>query len=301
MSTSTPVTDPYASRIGAEPEILPRRSPVVWGDAPGPLSTEQVAGFDRDGYVVLPDLLDAGTVDVLLAEVQRLASEPSLAGSELIVREPSSDQLRSVFDVHSISPVFADLTADRRLADVARQLLADEVYIHQSRINVKLGHVGRDFPWHSDFETWHTEDGMPDMRAVSALVALTPNETWNGPLLVIGGSHRWFVSCAGRTPDGHYRTSLRWQEYGVPDPDSLDWLNGRGELDAFTGGAGSVLFFDCNLMHGSPSNISPEPRTNAFLVYNAVSNALVEPFGGTTPRPDHIAKREVRTLGTRPS
>jgi ectoine hydroxylase len=297
MSPTATTADPYASRVGDEAEIRPRTSPVVWGSTQGPLGADRLQGFRDDGYLVLRDHLDPGTVRRLLDEVHRLAAAPELQGSELIVREPSSDELRSVFDVCEISPLFGELAADDRLAGVARQLLGDDVYIHQSRINVKLGHVGRDFPWHSDFETWHTEDGMPEPRAVSALVALTPNETWNGPLLVIGGSHHWYVSCAGQTPDGNYRTSLRWQEYGVPDRDSLDWLNDRGRLDAFTGGAGSVLFFDCNLMHGSPSNISPEARSNAFLVYNAVSNAVVEPFGGRAPRPDHIAKRQVRPLG----
>lgn len=300
MSDTTAVRDRYRSRYGAEPEIVERAAPAPWGTGPGPLTAEQLDGFARDGYLVLRDQLDATTVATLVDDVRRLAADTELTGSDLMIREPGSDELRSVFDVHEISPVFASLVADERLAGVARQLLDDDVYIHQSRINVKLGHVGRDFPWHSDFETWHIEDGMPEPRAVSALVALTPNEAWNGPLLVIGGSHQWYVSCPGETPEDNYRTSLRWQEYGVPDRASLDRLAQHGSLDAFTGTAGSVLFFDCNLMHGSPSNISPQARSNAFIVYNAVSNALVEPFGGQEPRPDHIAKRDVRPLGWMP-
>jgi len=55
--------------------------------------------------------------------------------------------------------------------------------------------------------------------------------------------------------------------------------------------AGSVLFFDCNLMHGSASNISPMPRRNLFMVYNSVENALVEPFSAPQRRPEHIASR----------
>ncbi|MEX1271514.1 MAG: phytanoyl-CoA dioxygenase family protein, partial [Acidimicrobiia bacterium] len=60
----------------------------------------------------------------------------------------------------------------------------------------------------------------------------------------------------------------------------------------FEAPAGSVLFFDCNIMHGSPNNISPLPRTNGFLVYNSVENAAVEPFGTDEARPEHIATRE---------
>src|SRR3546814_6672767 len=92
-----------------------------------------------------------------------------------------------------------------------RSLLDSDVYVHQSRINLKPGFRGKEFYWHSDFETWHTEDGMPSMRAVSCSVLLTPNHSWNGPLLTIAGSHKWFVSCVGETPANHHEVSLRRQ------------------------------------------------------------------------------------------
>jgi hypothetical protein len=38
-----------------------------------------------------------------------------------------------------------------------------------------------------------------------------------GPLLVIPGSHRHDVSCAGRTPPRHYERALQCQEYGLPN------------------------------------------------------------------------------------
>jgi ectoine hydroxylase len=45
-------------------------------------------------------------------------------------------------------------------------------------------------------------------------------------------------------------------------------------------------------MHGSNGNITPFPRANAFLVYNAVSNQLVTPVGGRAPRPPFVAARD---------
>jgi ectoine hydroxylase len=60
-----------------------------------------------------------------------------------------------------------------------------------------------------------------------------------------------------------------------------------------------VVIFDCNVMHGSNGNITPFPRANAFLVYNALSNRLVTPFGAKAPRPPFIADREFRALPSR--
>ena len=88
---------------------------------------------------------------------------------------------------------------------MAEQLLGSRVYVHQSRINYKSGFDGKEFYWHSDFETWHAEDGLPRMRAVSASIALSDNTPLNGPLMLIPGSHRHFVACIGETPDDHYK------------------------------------------------------------------------------------------------
>jgi ectoine hydroxylase len=49
-------------------------------------------------------------------------------------------------------------------------------------------------------------------------------------------------------------------------------------------------------MHGSNSNITPFPRSNAFFAYNAMSNAVVEPFGGAQPRPDFLCERRPVSL-----
>ena len=62
-------------------------------------------------------------------------------------------------------------------------------------------------------------------------------------------------------------------------------------ITTVTGGPGSAVMFDCNTMHGSTGNITPLPRSNAFFVFNAVSNRLEAPFGDVDPRPDFVAAR----------
>jgi ectoine hydroxylase len=233
----------------------------------------------------------------LLSEAGHLAVASGREQRPEAVYEPDSRDVRSVFRVHGLSAVFNRLMRDGRLLDVARQILGSEVYVHQSRLNLKPGFGGKEFYWHSDFETWHVEDGMPRMRAVSCVVLLTDNNEFNGPLLLVPGSHMHYISCIGETPPDHYKQSLRKQEYGVPDPTSLDFLIERGGLQSTKGPAGSVVFFDCNTMHGSNSNISPYPRANLFCVYNSVENRLTAPQRGLQPRPEFIAARaEVSAL-----
>ncbi|MFC6670362.1 phytanoyl-CoA dioxygenase family protein [Marinobacterium aestuariivivens] len=185
---------------------------------------------------------------------------------------------------------------------MARFILGGDIYIHQSRMNFKPGFNGKEFYWHSDFETWHVEDGMPRMRALSCSILLTDNDINNGPLMLVPGSHRHYITCVGETPENHYQHSLRKQEYGVPDHNSLSELVSRYGIDTATGPAGSVVFFDCNTMHGSNSNITPAPRSNLFFVYNQVGNSLQDPYCHQAPRPGFIADRgPVAPLAIAPS
>lgn len=138
---------------------------------------------------------------------------------------------------------------------------------------------------------------MPRMRAASISIALCENMPINGPLMLIPGSHKHYVTCVGETPEDHFKQSLRQQEIGVPDAASLTWLADQaGRIAAPVGPAGSMVLFDCNTMHGSNGNLTPYPRSNLFVVYNSIENALEAPFAGTRPRPSFIAARKAVPL-----
>lgn len=288
------IDDPYPTR-GASAAALERQDPVVyWPDKPSTemLRDDRLRRFERDGYLFLPDLFYQGAAEALNQEAERLREIALRERPEIAFFEADSSAVRSVFAVHRHSEVFARACEEPKLLELVRSILGDDVYVHQSRLNYKPAFKGREFYWHSDFETWHAEDGMPRMRAVSVSVSLTPSLTTNGPLMLIPGSHKTFISCVGETPDNHFRESLVQQQLGTPDEVSLTNLAKRRGVKAPTGGPGSALLFDCNTMHGSNGNITPFPRTNLFIVYNACANRLESPYCGNSPRPEFVGARE---------
>ena len=300
---SAPATtaDRYPSRQDPQPSISSRLDPVVYGRTDeGPLTDSQLRFFEDNGYLTLDQLFSEAELGGYMKELTRLRADEQLKDAPEAVIEPESRELRSIFAVHRSSEVLRDLCGHPRLVAMARQLLGSGVYVHQSRINYKSGFRGKEFFWHSDFETWHVEDGVPAMRMVSCSISLTPNTEHNGPLMLMPGSHQRFVSCVGATPENHYKASLKRQEVGVPDDESLRQLAHECGITAPKGVAGSVTFFDCNTMHGSNSNITPMPRSNVFVVYNSVDNTPVDPFCGLAPRPNFIAERKDFTPLTLP-
>ncbi|PXX57441.1 ectoine hydroxylase [Nocardia tenerifensis] len=289
---TTGLVDRYPTRIGSPGTPFDRRDPTVWGRVEDPA----LADFDANGFASVDDLLTPTEVADFSAEIGRLAGDPALRDDERVIVEKASNRVRSVFEVHRLSAAIADLTRESRVAGLARQILGSEVYLHQSRVNYMPGFRGTGFYWHSDFETWHAEDGMPAPRTVSLSIALTDNYPINGSLMVMPGSHRTFVPCLGSTPAEHYRESLQEQEIGVPTQDDITTLANTYGISQFTGRAGSALLFDSNLMHGSSNNITPFPRSNIFLVFNSVENTLVEPFAAPAPRPGYIGSRDFTPL-----
>ena len=286
------VVDAYPTRLAQAPASLtqPRQDGVVKGRAlPGPLSEAQLDEFERKGYLFIPNLIDGEELEALRQEMNALLSNDAYRDKAFSITEPESHEIRSLFAVHRLSERLGALASDERVAGAARQIIGDDPYVHQSRINYKPGFAGKGFNWHSDFETWHAEDGMPNMHAVSASLILTDNHEFNGPLMLIPGSHMEFVPCLGETPEDNHKRSLKAQEVGVPSPEALTHLVDKYGIDAPKGKAGGLLLFDCNTLHASNANLSPDPRSNVFFVFNRPDNRCVAPFAAPKQRPSFLA------------
>ena len=287
--------DLYQTRLSNKPALIDRQDPVVHAGTGNraPVRPDLIDRFERDGFVVLENVFTPGEVERMRFTAEEMRDYPHSLANETVISEPNSGAVRSVFAPHRQSAEFDLISRDPRLADFARHVLDDEVYIHQSRLNYKPAFKGKEFYWHSDFETWHAEDGMPRMRALSMSVMLTDNHPQAGPVMFVPGSHRKFISCVGETPEDNYKASLKRQETGIPDKDSIAAMVDEGGIVAPAPAAGSVVIFDCNTLHASNGNITPYERMNAFFVFNAWSNRLEAPFAAATPRPEHIAHRRV--------
>ena len=93
--------DPYYSRIGATWELCDRREPVVWSEGPGrgPLTAEQLASYEQNGFLVMPALFSQDEVASLLAECERMAAAADPSRDDVII-EPTGGAVRSLFRIH---------------------------------------------------------------------------------------------------------------------------------------------------------------------------------------------------------
>ncbi|WP_213018810.1 ectoine hydroxylase [Brevibacterium sp. RIT 803] len=297
-TTASTVQDLYPTRTGERTEVLDRRGPIAFGSAEqGPLDAATLRHYEDKGYLTVDELISPEELEAFRAELHRLANDLAIKADAATIVEPKSNEVRSIFDIHRSNEIFAKIANDPRVIARAQQLLGSEVYIHQSRINYKPGFVGKEFSWHSDFETWHAEDGMPEPRAVSLSLSLTDNYSFNGPLMIMPGSHQRYISCVGGTPEDNYKKSLVMQGAGTPDPQTLSNFADEYGIDVLEGPAGGAVMFDSNCMHASNGNVTPYSRSNIFIVYNSVDNTCVEPFAAPKPRPEFVGSTDFTPAG----
>ena len=254
------------------------------------ITDQQIQDYRRDGFLLVPDLFSPAEVQAMKAELPALFAEDSPER----VMEKETGVVRSVYGSHRKSDVFARMVRDPRLLVPSQRLLDDEVYVHQFKVNAKLAFRGEVWEWHQDYIFWRNEDGMPTARVVTLALFLDEVNEFNGPLLFVPGSHRGgVIEPRGRKDAEQGEPSWKADvsatlSYTVQQ-DTLAELVAQHGIVAPKGPAGSVLFFDGNVVHGSAPNMSPFDRMLALVTYNAVSNA---PAHREKPRPEFLCSRD---------
>ena len=244
------------------------------------LDANQIARYQRDGYLVLPDLFDAAEVAAFKAELKRIHS----IDTDHLVRERLGGQAKTIYRVHEADGSTASVPFHRaarsaRLLQPAQQLLGDAaLYVHHTKCNLKTAIDGSVWQWHQDYGTWR-RDGIREPNLTTAMIMLDEPSEIGGCLYFIPGSHK-----AGNL-EPSFDESTGYKFWVVPKPALLEIMSCHPAPVAITGRPGTVVFFDCNLVHASGHNLSAQDRWQVYVVYNPVTN---RPEPVPNPRPDYV-------------
>lgn len=241
------------------------------------LSPEELAHYRRDGFLVRKWALAAQDLETVRAAVEAAATT-ALAltrtaaartyfldgkrfvdhGSRTIQFEhaPGSKEIKVVEPVQDLDARLETLARDTRLTDPVRSILGTaRLSLWTAKLNLKRAGVGSGFGWHQDSPYWvhdcrHSVDDLPNV-----MVALDDADATNGCFRVIRGSHT--RGCLPGTDDGTQLGGF----YTSPDSFEL------ADQVALEVPAGSLIWFDPHIVHGSLPNRSRQPRRALVLSY----------------------------------
>jgi ectoine hydroxylase-related dioxygenase (phytanoyl-CoA dioxygenase family) len=252
------------------------------------LTPDQIEQYTEQGFLLIPDLIHE-EVGAIRENIER----STMDATSRRTLEKDGRTLRGLQGTHFTNEFFARLVRHPKILTPAQRLLNSDVYVYQFKINMKRAFEGDMWRWHQDFSYWHHEDGMPAPQALTTVIFIDRANEINGPLLLIPGSHRSGlipVERSGPAASDTQRGASKFTasvDYIVPNQVVAKLAHKYG-ITAAMGGPGTVLFFDPNVVHGSPQNMSPFDRTMLFTTYNSVDNRLREV---KNPRSDFLVTR----------
>lgn len=253
------------------------------------LSKDQLASYERDGFLVLPEIFSLREVEAMRADLKRIQQ----IDTDHLVRERGSNVAKTIYRVHeadgpTTSPIFHPAARSPRLLAPAQQLLADDaLYVFHTKCNLKSAIDGSVWQWHQDYGSWR-RDGVPAPSLTTALIMLDEPTEMNGCLYFLPGSHK-----LGNLESEMDDQTTSYRLWIVPKEQLLDIMKQSPEPVAITGKPGAVVFFHCNILHSSGHNLSRHDRWHVYVVYNPVAN---KPNAVPNPRPDYQRSTNYKPL-----
>ena len=178
--------------VDAALELHPWNRGFTWTDRTGPfrrLTGEQVEHFDRDGFVVLPDVFGDDELDPLIEAIDRNEAATddflrTLDDGRISIAESGA----ITFTIHLVErePIAAAFARHPVFADLCHDLVGPDVRLYWDQAVYKKPEKPRRFPWHQDNGYTFVEP----QQYLTCWVALTDASVDNGCPQVIPGLHR---------------------------------------------------------------------------------------------------------------
>lgn len=221
------------------------------------VSEEQVAQFERDGYIIVPGLFDEEEMRLLSSIARADASLTRIAyGRQDTQGTAAKIALRNDLP----DDVYGAIARCERVVRTMERLLGGEVYHYHHKMTMKEPFTGGAWEWHQDYGYWYNNGCLfPYMASCWIPVDRATRE--NGCMQVIKGSHHM-----GRIEHG------KVGEQTGADMERVNAALERMDLVYCEMDPGDALFFHCNLLHRSDQNRSPNPRWALICCYNAARN-----------------------------
>jgi len=224
------------------------------------LTKQNIADYERDGYVIINNFLEKEEVDKLY---KIATGDDTLQKHAFDLNDQSGKKTKLTLWYTPGNDAYGLLTKSRRMVESVDKLMEGESKVchFHSKLMQKEPKVGGAWEWHQDYGYWYKNEFLLPNEMMSVMVAITDANKQNGCLQIIKGSHKM-----GRIEHGFAGEQVGASQHYV------DLALKTMELIYVEIKAGDTLFFHSNLLHRSEANLSDKPRWSLISVYNRSEN-----------------------------
>ncbi|QDU82281.1 Phytanoyl-CoA dioxygenase (PhyH) [Polystyrenella longa] len=232
-------------------------------------SKEEVAQFQREGYIIVRNLADSELVEQMRKVTRKHLDETILPVEfEADVKYPGSPMSRDSVGGHTIRRLkqahardvcFTEWVSSPQMLGRLSQLLGPELVMplaHHNCIMTKQPRFSSRTGWHQDIRYWSYQ--RPEL--VNAWLALDHEESHNGCLQIIPRSHRM-------NPADHAFDQAQF--FSEDDPKNQALVNSRIEAELQPG---DVLFFHVLALHAASENVSEQTKHSVVFTFRPADN-----------------------------
>jgi ectoine hydroxylase-related dioxygenase (phytanoyl-CoA dioxygenase family) len=252
----------------------------------GSLTAAQVAAYDRDGYIILPDLLSADDLQpakqALMDKVSAIADQLFADGLITDKHENASFETRLVklfekldeqtflkFGRSWRDPVagYFHLISNPKILDAVESLIGSEIFanpVYNARPKVP-GVAAGAVPWHQDKSYWPNANWNP---VITVWIPLVDTNLENGCLHVWPRTHKTkLMTYHADTYTGTAYTEIDLKQQADRNAVCLPMT------------AGSAILFNDRCIHSSTPNLSKGVRWSVDLRYQPTEQQRMREYG----------------------
>lgn len=222
------------------------------------VTADEIAAFDRDGFVVLRDILEPAVVLAMADPVDRALGAPETADVGAFAGLGEQPPFRAGVDHWRADPDFAAFSLDPALGTIAARLMASEaINLYEDSILVKEPGA----PFRTEFHTDSAYFHISGDQACTLWIPLDEVDATSGALEYVRGSHRW---------DREFRPNLFTVPDAIPgtEGEPVPDVHGDAALRDLVAGSrlrpGDVAVHHYRTIHGSPANTHATRRRRAI-------------------------------------
>lgn len=247
------------------------------------LSPAQVSAYQRDGYLVLEDVVTEAELAALEPTFQRFI-EGRVGGMGRDFCDMSGPYGRAFEDFNLVNavlprvydPSLVNNVFEQRATSIARQLIGDDATLDYDQFLAKRPRrAGAVFAWHQDLGYWPT--GTPDTRTVTCSLALDDATPANGCLQVVPGSHREPALRPHRPSAWSTAPELREEAHTLTVE-----LGAEDRVVSLPVKRGCITVHDERIVHGSPGNGTDGWRRTYVIAHRSRATVAYERSIGFT-------------------